>query len=163
MVYTHGLGPCPARGGGSSPLSPTINYMQDVDIHKAAGIIIKDKKLLLTKSFNKTVYVSPGGKLEAGETAKQALVRELKEELNIAVTEVDLQEFGTFRAEAAGKPGFFVTMQVFVVKSWVGDFIPSNEVESTLWVGKNIPEDIEIGSIFKHDVLPRLVAESLIS
>ena len=40
MVYTHGLGPCAARRGGSSPLSGTIqNFLQtfQVFISKRVG------------------------------------------------------------------------------------------------------------------------------
>lgn len=46
-------------------------------IHKAAGILIQDGKLLVEKSYDKDFYISPGGSIEEGETPKQALVREL--------------------------------------------------------------------------------------
>lgn len=52
-------------------------------IHKAAGILIKDKKLLVEKSKNKEFFIAPGGKIEAGETPEHALVRELDEEFGI--------------------------------------------------------------------------------
>ena len=55
------------------------------DIHKASGILLQDRKVLVTRSRGKENFVHPGGKLEQGETPKQALVRELKEELNIDV------------------------------------------------------------------------------
>jgi len=50
------------------------------DIHKAAGIIIKGRRLLVERSKGKDVFVAPGGKLELGETAIRAVIRELKEE-----------------------------------------------------------------------------------
>ena len=55
------------------------------DIHKAAGIIIQDRKLLFARAKDMDFFIDPGGKIEPDETAKQALVRELKEELAIDV------------------------------------------------------------------------------
>ncbi len=52
-------------------------------IHKAGGVIIHNRQLLLTRSAGKDFFVAPGGKLENNETSKQALVRELAEELKI--------------------------------------------------------------------------------
>src|SRR4051812_20782408 len=53
---------------------------KQVDIHKAGGIIIRDKKLLVERSKGKDFFKTPGGSIELGETPKQALVRELLEE-----------------------------------------------------------------------------------
>lgn len=66
-----------------------------MDIHKAAGIIIRNRKLLVEKSKNKEFFISPGGSIEDGETPKQALVRDLKEEFQIDVDERDLRDFYT--------------------------------------------------------------------
>jgi len=33
-------------------------------IHKAAGILIKDRKLLVEKSHNKQIFIAPGGSIE---------------------------------------------------------------------------------------------------
>ena len=76
---------------------------EKVDIHKAAGIIVRDRKLLVERSKGKKFFIAPGGSIEPGETAEQALTRELKEEFQIIVKEEDLVTFGTFRAAAAGQ------------------------------------------------------------
>ncbi len=41
---------------------------QQYDIHKAAGIIIRDKKLLVERSKGKEFFIAPGGTIEEGET-----------------------------------------------------------------------------------------------
>jgi len=133
------------------------------DIHKAAGIIIKDKKILVEKSINKDFFISPGGSIEKGETAKQALVRELKEEFNVKVSKTDLTKFGTFFANAAGQESRKLKMEVFIVKKWIGKPTPNMEVEKIMWIDSNIPKNIKVGSIFQHDVIPKLKNAGLIN
>jgi 8-oxo-dGTP diphosphatase len=133
------------------------------DLYKAAGIIIRDKKLLVERSEGKQFFIAPGGQIEAGETASQALVRELKEEFSIDVDERDFEPFGTFSAEAVNHPGRQVHMQVFTVRQWRGEIVPDNEVEEVRWLGATVPEGMQVGSIFAHEVLPRLVEQGLVA
>lgn len=54
----------------------------------AAGLIIKNKKILLTKRSNYTTafpgyWTCPGGRADQGETAREAVVREVKEEVGL--------------------------------------------------------------------------------
>lgn len=137
--------------------------MDTYDIHKAAGIILKDRRLLVERSKGKDVFVAPGGKLESGETSIQAVIRELKEEFQLDITENDLKEFGTFYAEAAGShnTGKKLRMDVFIVKN-AGEIVPDSEVEEVRWISSEIPTDIEVGSIFAHEVLPRLKEQGLV-
>lgn len=135
---------------------------QPQDIYKAAGIIIQDRKLLFTRAKDMEFFIDPGGKIEEGETARQALVRELKEELNINVEESDLEYFGEFVAEAANHKGKTVNMQAFIVKKWRGEIVPSAEIEELRWLTSNLPNDIQVGSIFGGKVLPKLHEQGLV-
>jgi 8-oxo-dGTP diphosphatase len=126
------------------------------DIHKAAGIIIKDRKLLVERSKNKQFFIAPGGSIEEGETAPEALVRELKEEFDIDVAEEDLEEFGTFYDQAAGQEHLTFREDVFWVRKWEGEPTPSSEVEEIAWLTTDIPKDMKVGSTFEFQVMPRL-------
>jgi 8-oxo-dGTP diphosphatase len=132
------------------------------DIHKAAGIIIVDRKLLVERSVGKEFFIAPGGSIEKGETAKQALVRELKEEFDIDVKEAELEEFGTFYDRAAGQEHLTFREDVFWVRKWEGEPTPSSEVEEIAWLTTKIPEGMKIGSTFQFQVMPRLKAQDFI-
>jgi 8-oxo-dGTP pyrophosphatase MutT (NUDIX family) len=69
----------------------------------AGLLIIKDRKLLLAYSKNKNCFYLPGGKVDAHETAAQALCREIKEELNVPLRESDLKYYTHITAPAYGE------------------------------------------------------------
>lgn len=138
--------------------------MQDsYDIYKAAGIIIKDRRLLVTRTKSHDVFIAPGGKLQADETPVQAVIRELQEEFQLHIEPADLELFGTFYAEAAGShnAGKRLRMDVFVVQN-TDQIVPDNEIEEVRWITSQIPSDMELGSIFAHEVLPKLKAQNRI-
>jgi 8-oxo-dGTP diphosphatase len=136
--------------------------MKSGDIYKASGIILIDRKVLVERSKGKDHFVHPGGKIEPGETAKQAVVRELKEEFSIDVREEDLAPFDKNSAPAAHSPEVDVHMEVFLVKRWQGDITPDNEVEEIRWLTSDVPKDIKIGSIMEYETIPKLKAANLI-
>lgn len=59
---------------------------------RVSGIIIEDNKILLIahKKNNKTYWLLPGGGVEFGESLKDALEREFKEELDIVIEPGDV-------------------------------------------------------------------------
>jgi len=66
-------------------------------------LVIQNRKLLLAYSNNKKCFYLPGGKIDQGETAAVALCREIKEELNIWLTEEDLAYYTHISAPAYGE------------------------------------------------------------
>lgn len=136
--------------------------MANKDIYKAGGIIIVKRKVLIERSKGKDYFIHPGGKIEHGETVKQALVRELNEEFQIVVKEEDLVPFITSSAPAANSPEVDVHMEVLLVQNWQGEIKPDNEVEEIRWITSEIPQDIKVGSIMEHTTIPKLKAENLI-
>jgi len=69
----------------------------------AGLLIIQNRKLLLAFSKNKQCFYLPGGKMDEGETARQALRREIKEELNLSLHDDDLVYYNHISAPAYGE------------------------------------------------------------
>ena len=75
----------------------------------------------------------PGGKIEAGETPEETLIRELHEELSIAVKEACLAPF-TFASHAY--PDFHLLMPLYVCRRWEGTAV-ALEGQQLAWVRVN--------------------------
>ena len=134
---------------------------EQADIHKAGGVLIKDRHFLVTRAYGKDVFIAPGGKLEPGETAIAALIREMMEEVKVKISPADLKPIGTFHAIAAGNESKTLEMDVFLIRNSQGEPSPSSEIEEIMWVNTRTT-NIKLGSIFEHDVMPRLKAMNLI-
>src|SRR5262249_42508882 len=75
----------------------------------------------------------PGGKVEDGELPEQTLIRELKEELGITVSEACLAPL-TFASHSY--PDFHLLMPLYVCRRWEGTLVPT-EGQRVTWVKPN--------------------------
>jgi len=82
----------------------------------------------------------PGGKVEAGELPEQSLIRELKEELAITVSEPCLAPL-TFASHSY--PDFHLLMPLYVCRRWEGTII-ALEGQKLAWVRPNRLRDYEM-------------------
>ena len=112
----------------------------------AVGIILKDGQVLACQRRRDATYPLkwefPGGKLEPGESAEQALERELREELTIEV--LLCKEF--FRQEwlyGEGEDGRSFRVFYFLVDDFSGE--PVNlAFEQILWTSPNRLQTMDI-------------------
>lgn len=103
-------------------------------IDKLAWIEIQGKRVLSTRSRGKDTYYLPGGKREAGETDAETLLREIQEELNVALIASSLQYVGSFQAQAHGHAeGIEVKMQCYTAR-YEGVIKASAEIEEVVWL-----------------------------
>jgi 8-oxo-dGTP diphosphatase len=103
--------------------------MQKNYIDKLAYIYLKNNKVLTTLSYGKDTWYIPGGKREAGESDHQALIREVKEELNVDLNPATIKHYGTFEAQAHGKPEGTVVRMTCYTAEFSGELAPTTEVE----------------------------------
>lgn len=107
--------------------------MEKTYIDKLAFIELRDGKVLETKSRGKDTWYIPGGKRNPGESDADALIREIKEELNVDIDPTSMVHYGTFEAPAHGKPeGTMVRMTCYQAR-YSGELTPNTEVEMMDW------------------------------
>jgi 8-oxo-dGTP diphosphatase len=82
----------------------------------------------------------PGGKVETGERPEQTLIRELREELGIAVSEPCLAPL-TFASHSYSD--FHLLMPLYVCRRWEGSVAPK-EGQQLAWVRPNKLRDYEM-------------------
>ena len=106
-------------------------------IDKIAFIYIKDGTILSTKSKGKTKYYIPGGKRENIETDEETLIREVLEELSVAIKPNTIKYVGAFSAQSDGaKAGISVIMTCYKAE-YSGELKVDNEIEEIRWLTFN--------------------------
>ncbi|HEX6002340.1 MAG TPA: 8-oxo-dGTP diphosphatase MutT [Hyphomicrobiaceae bacterium] len=100
----------------------------------ACGLIDADGRVLLAQRPEGKplagLWEFPGGKIEAGETPEAALIRELKEELDIVVPPRCLAPLAF---ASHGYPEFHLLMPLFICRNWQGDIAPQ-QGQKIAWV-----------------------------
>ncbi|MGG9960968.1 NUDIX hydrolase [Ferruginibacter sp. SUN106] len=93
------------------------NLKSTITLLPCAGLIyIENKKLLLAYSSKKQCFYLPGGKIDGGETAAGALCREVFEEMNVHISETDVQFYTHISAPAYGEAkGIIMEQDCFVL------------------------------------------------
>lgn len=126
------------------------------EIKVVAAIIQKENKILATKrGYGEFInmWEFPGGKIESGETKEQALVREIKEELNI---EISVDKFAIDIEYQY--PNFYLFMSCFMcsikegsielLKHNDGKWITKEELNTLNW----LPADIDAVNYLKENM-----------
>jgi 8-oxo-dGTP diphosphatase len=111
-----------------------MNPPQPLILVVAAALVDADGRVLIAQrpegKSMAGLWEFPGGKIEAGESPEDALIRELGEELGIAVKQACLAPF-TFASHSY--PDFHLLMPLYVCRRWEG--IPQSSHHAALkWV-----------------------------
>ena len=103
----------------------------------ACALIDSDGRVLLAQrpagKPMEGLWEFPGGKVEADERPEETLIRELKEELNVTVSEPCLAPL-TFASHIY--PDFHLLMPLYVCRRWEGTVQPL-EGQAVAWVKPN--------------------------
>ena len=119
----------------------------------AAVIRDAEGRWLLVRKRGTSVFMQPGGKLEPGEAAADALVRELAEELGLRVGIGQLGRVGRFAAPAANEAGFTIDADVFTAPL-SGPVGPLAEIEEVRWIEPAEPGDVQLAPLLRDHLLP---------
>ncbi len=123
-------------------------------IRIAAALLIDSQgRTLLVRKRGTQAFMQPGGKIDAGETPVQALVRELHEELGLRIDPAQASHLGQFSAPAANEPGFEVQAQLFRVET---DAVvtPAAEIEEVVWLAPDQAPALALAPLTRDMILP---------
>ncbi|WP_415836833.1 NUDIX hydrolase, partial [Nocardioides marinus] len=125
-----------------------------------AALCLRDAegRVLSVRKRGTTSFMLPGGKLEPGEGAVAAAVREVREEVGLVVR--DPAPLGRFTAPAANEPGHCVVSTVLTAQL-PGEPVPAGEIEELCWVDPHdpvVPPGTTLAPLTRDHVLPALLA-----
>ena len=126
----------------------------DRHIVVAAVALVRDGCVLTVRKRGTQRFMLVGGKLEPGESARDAALRETYEEVGLRIEQATL--LGEFHSAAANEPGHTLHSTVFLVES---DDIPvaSAEIAEVRWTPLHDHPD-DLAPMLEHHVLPALIA-----
>lgn len=129
-------------------------------INKAALVSVREGRLLVARSFGREKFYLPGGKVDAGESLEEALVREVREELACEVQAGSVRYYSTLSAQAEGKrAGKQVVLHCFTAVL-EGEPTASEEIEELAWLGQEQGGELSSASQL---VLAELARKSLVT
>ncbi|MBB5916461.1 8-oxo-dGTP pyrophosphatase MutT (NUDIX family) [Nocardia transvalensis] len=102
-------------------------------IDTVAWVLIEDGRILCARPRGKDVFFIPGGKREGAETDLQTLLREIDEELTVALIPETVAHVGTYEAELPGAAA--VVRMACYTAEYAGTIEPSSEIEEIAWFG----------------------------
>ncbi|WP_330230860.1 NUDIX domain-containing protein [Nocardia sp. NBC_00508] len=101
-------------------------------IDTVAWVRIEDGRILCARPRGKDVFYIPGGKREGGETDIQTLVREIEEELAVALLPETVAHVGTYEAAHGPASAAVVRMSCYTA-DYRGTLSASSEIEEVAW------------------------------
>lgn len=118
--------------------------MQNEIMISAALIRDQQGRALLVRKANTSFFMQPGGKIEPGETALHALLREVREELGAGLQ--NPQYLGSFSAPAANEPDHMVFAEIFEAELDASP-TPAAEIAEFKWVDPASAPDLPIAPL----------------
>jgi 8-oxo-dGTP diphosphatase len=122
-------------------------------IRVAAAVIVDESgRTLVVRKRGTAAFMQPGGKIMPGETAVDALHREVAEELGVEVAASSVRALGRHVAEAANEPGHTVDAELFAV-TLAGEPRAAAEIDEIAWVDPSNPGDVHLAPLTQHAVM----------
>ena len=130
--------------------------LSDKHIVVAAVALVRDGHVLTVRKRGTERFMLVGGKLEPGESAREAALRETREEVGLEIESATL--LGEFHSEAANEPDHTLHSTVFWVES-DAEPVASAEIAEVRWTPlRDHPDDL--APMLEHHVLP-VIRETL--
>lgn len=130
-------------------------------IHKIAAMVIKDDKFLMVRKKGRDIWTNLGGHPEEGETERQTLTREIKEEMGCNA-EI-LRKLGDFQAPAAHDDAI-VTLSTYLVNLKGPIDFSDPELEEYRFIDKQWEsKGIKLPKSISDEVIPYCIKNKLLN
>ncbi len=110
----------------------------EAPIATVGGIVLNGASVLLAqrgRAPNKGRWSLPGGAIELGETARQAIEREVREECGIVIQAGEVADvLDILQRDPAGRLQFHYVVIDYVCKYVSGELIPGDDAADARWV-----------------------------
>lgn len=130
--------------------APGMDPVAGKHIVVAAVALVRDGHVLTVRKRGTERFMLVGGKLEPGESARDAALRETFEEVGLRIESATL--LGEFHSEAANEPGHSLHSTVFWVES-DAEPVASAEIAEVRWTPLHEHPD-DLAPMLEHHVLP---------
>lgn len=154
----------PACRTGEIRRTPGLDRIEGVkNVLRVSAVCVYDPtgRLLTVRKAGTSKFMHPGGKPELGESAAQAAVRELSEEVGIHVDAAALELMGVWHGTAANESNTDIEATVFTAPgSWDAQAVlPTAEIAELRWMDVAAGADFDdLAPLLTEFVLPRLTA-----
>jgi len=123
----------------------------------AVAIIINSQnRMLIVQKQSSTYYQLPGGKIDGNEQPVEALCRELKEELDLTLSQEQINLLGIHEAKAVNEVGKTVRGYVFSVDIAESEesLNPHAELKEVYWLSEDEVPDYKLANLLREFALP---------
>ncbi|MGN6635577.1 MAG: TIGR00730 family Rossman fold protein [Oryzihumus sp.] len=124
---------------------------------RVSAVVIRDPQgcVLTVRKKGTSQFMLPGGKPEPGEQPLATAVREVAEEIEVALRAEDLRFVGTFTADAANEPGRQVVATIYE-HPMVAVTRAGGEIEELCWLDPEAGDWVNVAPLLTDAVLPAL-------
>lgn len=106
-----------------------------IKVIETANWILRDgKHILSVRSHGRDRFYLPGGKIDPGETAREAIKREINEELGVDLIPGTLRQLGTFAGQGHNQPEGSVVRMTCFTGHYSGTLAPASEIAELRWL-----------------------------
>jgi 8-oxo-dGTP diphosphatase len=127
-------------------------------------LVIKDRKVLMTKEEGKDFFMLPGGRSEGEETSIETLIRELQEELSVNLDPNSVTFFAKYilPGKAENEEMEFTVYTTNAI-DFLNDIKQTGDIIEIQWLNtKDWDRGIKTGSVTTLKVFPELKEMNLI-
>ena len=105
-------------------------------VDTVAWVHLENGRILCARPRGQDIFYIPGGKREGAETDLQTLLREIAEELTVALLPETVTHLGTYEAyQPPGQPGGAVVRMSCYAGGYSGTLAASGEIAELAWFG----------------------------